>query len=112
MFYSILHRLFAWGNALDLPSLPDDEPFFRAQYYAVYRFLHRNDMTIVQDRERRYFLWEGGPELRRVGMDELGRLLLAGAILPMSEPQPLPGLYAHMRPVYNPMRRSFEFRRR
>ncbi|HEY8488709.1 hypothetical protein [Thermaerobacter litoralis] len=108
----ILQRLFALGSSVYLPPELDDEPFFRARYYAVYRFLHRNDVTIVQDRERRYFLWEGGPELRQVGMEELGRLLLAGAILPMSDPQPLPGLYAHMRPVYNPMRRTFEFRRR
>ncbi|EKP95795.1 hypothetical protein [Thermaerobacter subterraneus] len=112
MVESILHKLFAWGCAMYLPPEPEEDAFFRARYYAVYRFLHRNDVTIVQDRERRYFLWEGGPELRQVGMEELGRLLLAGAVLPMSEPQPLPGLYAHMRPVYNPMRRTFEFRRR
>ena len=93
-----------------LPPLPEEQPFFRAHYYAVYRFLQRNDVTIVQDRERRYYLWEGGPDMRQVGMEELGRLLLAGAILPLSDPQPLPGPYAHMRPVYNPLRRNFEFR--
>ncbi|HEY8416076.1 MAG TPA: hypothetical protein VIK99_09935 [Thermaerobacter sp.] len=39
-----------------LPPEPDHRPFFRAHFYAVYRFLHRPDATIVQDRERRYYL--------------------------------------------------------
>jgi len=92
------------------PPERDYRPFFRAHFYAVYRFLHRADATIVQDRDRRYYLWEGGPNLHFLPLEEIGRLLLAGDILPLSDPQPLPGPFGHMRPLYNPARRGFEFR--
>ncbi|HEY8393532.1 MAG TPA: hypothetical protein VIK92_01865 [Thermaerobacter sp.] len=93
-----------------LAPKPAGRTSFRAHYYAVYRFLNRCDATIVQDRDRRYYLWEGGRDLHLLTLEEIGRLLLSGTILPLSDPQPLPGPFVHMRPIYNPARRGFEFR--